>query len=114
MPYSEIGEFANIGVLFVCPQTGHWSYKLETQKHKRLTDFFKGLTQAVYQNAVSTIEAELIRLQKLHVNSNPDTLLAAFNIAVHPREAIIRFSEPRGRLTDNPEQELNRIFDHYV
>lgn len=114
MPYSETGEFANIGVLLVCPQTGHWIYKLETQKHKRYTDFFDGLTHAVYRDAVHTIEAELKRLQKVNINFTPDSLLNAFNIAVHPREAIIRFSEPRGRLTDNPEQELATIFNHYV
>ena len=114
MPYSETGEFANIGVLLVCPHTGHWIYKLETQKHKRYTDFFDGLTHAVYRDAVHTIEAELKRLQKVNITYTPDSLLNAFNIAVHPREAIIRFSEPRGRLTDNPEQELLALFNHYV
>jgi len=114
LPYSETGEFANIGVLLVCPQTGQWIYKLETQKYKRYTDFFQGLEHHVYREAVATIEAELKRVQKLNAGATADQLLNAFNFTVHPREAIIRFSEPRGRLTDNPEQELINLFGHYV
>jgi hypothetical protein len=113
MPYSETGEFANIGVLLVCPQTGLWGYKFET-KPKRYTDFFDGLTRNLYREAVNTLESELKRLQKTQVNSTPDFLLNAFNSVIHPREAILKFSEPRGRLTDNPEQELHNLFDHYV
>lgn len=114
LPYSEAGEFANVGVLLVCPQTGHWIYKLETQKYKRYTDFFKGLEAHVYRDAVATIEAELKRLQKLNTAATADQLLNAFNFTVHPREAIIRFSEPRGRLADNPEKELMELFGHFV
>jgi hypothetical protein len=114
LPYSETGEFANIGILLVCPQTGHWIYKLETQKYKRYTDFFKGLDHHVYRDAVAMIEAELKRLQNLSAGATADQLLNTFNFTVHPREAIIRFSEPRGRLTDNPEQELVNLFGHYV
>jgi hypothetical protein len=114
LPYNETGEFANIGVLLVCPQTGHWIYKLETQKHKRYTDFFEGLEHHVYRDAVNVINDELKRLQKLATEATPDQLLNTFNFTVHPREAIIRFSEPRGRLTNNPEKELADLFAHYV
>jgi hypothetical protein len=114
LPYSETGEFANIGVLLVCPQTGHWIYKLETQKYRRYTNFFQGLEHHVYRDAVATIEAELKRVQKINTGAMADQLLNAFNFTVHPREAIIRFSEPRGRLTDDPEQELINLFGHYV
>lgn len=114
LPYNETGEFANIGVLLVCPQTGHWIYKLETQKYKRYTDFFKGLDHHVYRDAVNVISDELKRLQKLATEATADQLLNTFNFTVHPREAIIRFSEPRGRLTNNPEQELADLFAHYV
>lgn len=114
LPYSETGEFANIGILLICPQTGQWIYKLETQKYKRYTDFFKGLEHHVYREAVTTIEAELKRLQKINETMTGDQLVNVFNFTVHPREAIIRFSEPRGRLTNNPEQELIDLFNHYV
>ena len=114
LPYNETGEFANIGVLLICPQTGHWIYKLETHKYKRYTDFFEGLEHHVYREAVMTIDAELKRLEKLATATTADQLLNTFNFTIHPREAIIRFSEPRGRLTDNPEQELVNLFGHYV
>lgn len=114
LPYSETGEFANIGVLLVCPQTGHWIFKLETQKYTRYTNFFQGFDRQVYRDAIATIEAELNRVQKLNIGATADQLLNAFNFTTHPREAIIRFSEARGRLTDNPEQDLVNLFDHYV
>jgi len=114
LPYSETGEFANIGVLLICPQTGQWIYKLETQKYRRYTDFFKGLGHLVYREAVTTIEAELKRLQKINAEISGDQLVNIFNFTVHPREAIIRFSEPRGRLANNPEHELIDLFNHYV
>lgn len=114
LPYSETGEFANIGIVLVCPQTGQWLYKLETQKYKRYTDFFNGLDHRIYRNAVVAIEAELQRLQRLTENTSPEQLQNIFDFTMHPREAIIRFSEPRGRLTDNPTQEIEKLFEHYV
>ena len=38
----------------------------------------------------------------------------AFTSLVHPREAIIRFCPARARLTDDPEAELQRLFNKYV
>ena len=28
-PYSETGEFANVGVVLVCPETGFFDFKLQ-------------------------------------------------------------------------------------
>ncbi len=36
-PYRETGEFANAGVVLMCPETGHFDFKLQTphQTHHR-------------------------------------------------------------------------------
>ena len=114
MPYAETGEFANIGIVLICPQTGFFDFTLETAKHQRYTDFFKELTKPIYREATRAIEAELTRLQKMLVTASPDTVLNTIMAAIHPREAIIRFSEPRGRLVAAPAQALNDLFKHYV
>ena len=117
-PHVETGEFANVGVVLMCPQTGYFDFKLQTRKHKRVTDFFDELPRDVYLRAVQGIGSELRRVAKLvateRAEGRPDFMREIFEGLVHPREAIIRFSKPRVRLTDDPAQELVRKFDHYV
>jgi hypothetical protein len=114
MPYTETGEFANIGILLICPQTRFFGFKLEINKYQRYTNFFRELTQPIYREATSAIEAELTRLQKTLITASPEILLNAFTAAIHPREAIIRFGEQRGRLVDSPDKALDDLFNHYV
>jgi hypothetical protein len=114
VPYAETGEFANIGVLLVCPETGFLGFKLETQKHKRYTSFFSGLTASLYRDAMKAISAELKRLQQALSHATPETLLNSFTAAIHPREAIIQFSPVRGRLIQDPAKALQQLFEHYV
>jgi len=117
-PYTETGEFANVGIVLVCPQTGYFDFKLQTRKHKRITDFFDELPRHVYLRAVQGIGNELKRVAQIvaaeREQRRPDFLREVFEGLVHPREAIIRFSQPRVLLTDDPAQELVRKFDHYV
>lgn len=118
MPYTETGEFANVGVVLMCPQTGYFDFRLQTRKHKRITDFFDELPRNVYLRAMQGIASELKRIAKImedtHATGRPDLLREVFEGMVHPREAILRFGKPRVVLTDDPAQELARKFDHYV
>jgi hypothetical protein len=117
-PYTETGEFANVGVVLICPQTGYFDFKLQTRKYKRITDFFAELPRNVYLRAMQGIGSELRRIAKVladnHKNGCPDLMREVFEGLVHPREAIVRFSKPRVVLTTNPAEELVAKFDHYV
>lgn len=117
-PYTETGEFANIGVVLVCPQTGYFDFLLQTRKSKRVTDFFDELPRDVYLRAVQGIRTELLRLSDVvREASDPtrvDFVRGLFERLVHPREAIIRFSAPRVLIADDPAAELRKQFDHYV
>ncbi len=33
LPYTETGEFANVGVVLACPATGYFGFKLETRRY---------------------------------------------------------------------------------
>jgi hypothetical protein len=119
VPYLETGEFANVGVVMVCPQTGYYGFKLQKpQKSKRITGFFDELPRTVFARAVQGIRAELQRIDELvrrqQATGSPERLRELFEALVHPREAIIRFSAPRVVLTDDPGRELAAKFDHYV
>lgn len=118
VPYAETGEFANVGIVLTCPQTGYFSFKLQTKKYARITAFFSELNSQIYRDAVRAIGTELDRIkllvEKFDTPSRPDTIRQTFTHLVHPREAIIRFGEPRAILTDEPEVELKQLFNHYV
>ena len=119
VPYSETGEFVNAGVVLVCPKTGYFDFRLQTRKYARVTAFFDELEAKVYLTAIRVIQGEMERVRDLLARTDPtagtdELTRAAFTSLVHPREAIIRFSPVRVLLTEAPEAELERLFEHYV
>ena len=118
VPYTETGEFANIGVVLTCPQTGYFDFLLQNRRSKRVTQFFDALDRRFYLRAVKTIEEELFRLKnathRIHDSSKADALRTMFTGLVQPREAIVRFSTARVLLTSDPARALEEKFDHYV
>jgi hypothetical protein len=119
MPYSETGEFANVGIVLACPTTGFFGFQLQIRKHRRVTAFFDELMPDVYRTALKMIQGELERVQHI-VWELPDTPARADQIRAlmdgltHPREALVRFGATRPLLTADPRAELKRLFDHYV
>lgn len=119
VPYSEAGEFANVGVVLICPEPGYFNFQLQTRKSARVTAFFDKLKPAVYLTAIKVIQGELARIGEAVANAPSAESRASyrrelFSGLVHPREAIVRFGTPRAVLTDSPKHELKRLFDHYV
>lgn len=118
VPYSETGEFANVGVVLVCPESGFFDFRLQTRKYARVTRFFDELSADVYRTSIQVIFGELARVQQLTKElartDLVDQLRVLFENLVHPREAIIRFGQARAVLASSPEQELQDLFDHYV
>lgn len=125
LPYAETGEFANVGIVLTCPQTGYFNFKL--LKHvRRISAFFEELDAAIFKNTYKTFFAELTRLNLVLANTPgedagqdvpmPKKALAKhlFTELVRPREAMIRFDEPRVVLTDEPDEKLIELYEHYV
>lgn len=117
-PYRETGEFANAGVVLMCPESGYFGFKLQTRRTKRITDFFDELPRSFYVRAVKAMEDELQRVAGV-VTQAPPTGRAAylrqvFDSLIHPREALVRFAPPRAVMTVNPVTELERQFEHCV
>lgn len=118
VPYAETGEFANIGVVLTCPQTGFFGYLLQNRRSKRVTDFFGALDRGFYKSAVRAVEEELSRIRTsahlMPLESKPGALRGVMDSLVRPREAMIRFSQSRVLLTADPAAELKSKFEHYV
>jgi Protein of unknown function (DUF3037) len=118
-PYRETGEFANAGVVLLCPETGYFDFKLQTRRTKRITDFFDELPREFYLRAVKAMGDELQRVaqsvaEAAHHPGRADHLRHLFDSLIHPREAMVRFSAPRAVMTADPEAELIKQFDHQV
>lgn len=117
VPYSETGEFVNAGVVLACPQTAYFGFRLQIKKQARVNAFFKELAPKVYPAAIGVIKTEMERVRDILLAqpAGADEMVrTAFTSLVHPREAIIRFCPARALLTDDPETELEQLFDKYV
>jgi hypothetical protein len=123
MPFIETGEFANIGVVMMEPKEGYFGYKLQTKRVKRITQFFEDLDANVFRNATNELKVELDRVHNTLKAHGFDRRLKTNNVGfatglfaevLRPRETIIRFSQPRAVLADNPKEALKQLYDFYV
>lgn len=114
LPYTETGEFANVGVVLACPTTGYFNFKLETRRYARYTHFFRELDKLIYLRAIAALRDEMERMRKMQDGANAETVRDVFTALVHPREAILRFGEPRALLAEEPAQALEQLYGHYV
>jgi ribosomal protein L14 len=124
LPYAETGEFANVGIVLTCPQTGYFDFKLLTRV-RRISAFFEELETSIFKNVRKSFTAELTRVRAVltAARANDDQQLAPTNKAlvthlfaeiVRPREAMIRFDDTRVVLTENPDEKLTELYEHYV
>ncbi|MEA3640663.1 MAG: DUF3037 domain-containing protein [Lamprobacter sp.] len=123
MPYVETGEFANVGILMMAPAAGYFGFELLTRRHGRITTFFEELDAKVFQRAMVEFKEELERVHTLLKSQGFDRHLKTNNIefakrmfaeVLRPRETIVRFSEQRVVLADDPAQTLKELFAFYV
>lgn len=118
MPHSDTEEFVNIGIVVACPQTGFFGFRMEAAKHKRVTDFFDGLSPEMYSAAVRVMSAELERVKEQLERQQGEDIArrtrALFDSATHAREAQVKFSKARVAVAASPEAELNRLYEHYI
>jgi Protein of unknown function (DUF3037) len=118
LPYLETGEFANVGIVMSCPEIGFFDFKLLI-KVRRITAFFEELDAGIYRRARSDFQQELQRIRNaldLEHGGTKDIDLARhlFFELTRPREVMLRFEETRVVLAENPAQQLEELFGHYV
>jgi hypothetical protein len=114
LPYPETGEFVNIGVVLFA-NNGEFHYKVESTR-QRVTRFFKTLDHRVYIRARDEVTEEFTRLKHFFGSHKGETPLLAstFKHLIHPRETMMRFSNPGTVTTENIPSVMTQLFDHYV
>ncbi|WP_440981383.1 DUF3037 domain-containing protein [Shinella sumterensis] len=123
-PHVETEEFANIGIVLVAPRASYLDFRLETRRLGRLTSFFDSVEGATIRGVLKSYYTELKRIRDLagHTGNGQrrfefelsDNAEHLFHALTKDREGIIRFSEVRFAMTDNPKSKLDELFDYYV
>lgn len=117
MPFIETGEFANVGIVLFCPETGNFCFQISDNKTRKINSFFSPIPGRIYPNGIKEINEELLRIEKLiRETHQKDRYFAAklFHELVREREATFRFSKIRGVLADDMKQKADELFTYYV
>jgi hypothetical protein len=118
LPYRETGEFVNVGVVLFCRDAGFFDVALETQKRRRVTDFFPELDKELFSTGRQTFNQELRRIKQLLCADDrklaDEARLTIFRELVRPRESVFRFSEIGTVLAEDPAKKLAELFNRFV
>ncbi|WP_439884458.1 DUF3037 domain-containing protein [Pseudomonas syringae] len=114
LPYPETGEFVNIGVVLLATN-GEFHYQLDRTR-QRVTRFFKTLDHKVYLRAREEVRSELARLEGFFTERKGEigSAISAFKHLIHPRETMMRFSDPGSIATNEIKKTLAELYEHYV
>ncbi len=123
-PHVETEEFANVGIVLVAPRLSYLDFRLETRRLGRLTGFFDSLEPITIRSVLKNYNAELKRIRDLagHTGDGQtrfefeltDNAEHLFHALTKDREGIIRFSDVRFAMSENPRAKLEELFDYYV
>lgn len=118
LPYRETGEFVNVGVVLFCRDAGFFDVALETQRRRRVTDFFPELDRELFSQGRQTFNLELRRIKQMLCADDSklanDARINIFRELVRPRESVFRFSEIGTVLAEDPAKKLAELFDRFV
>ncbi|MGK9617065.1 DUF3037 domain-containing protein, partial [Salmonella enterica subsp. enterica] len=84
----------NIGIVLIA-NNDDFRFKIE-KKRQRITNFFPSLEAKIFVRARREIDVELARLSSFLTVNREDVslLLSTFKHLIHPRETMMRFSDP--------------------
>lgn len=112
-PYAETEEFANIGVVMCAPKENYFDFQLTKRNDSRVRNFFHD--DAIFPVAKDAIlrEIQFAKAQASQIIS-PQHLAQFFRYFTAKKESIFQFSTVRVVLSNNPKDELGRIYNKYV
>jgi len=122
-PFIETGEFANIGIIMMAPKYNFFDFQLATKRYARITRFFDDIDASVYKKTINNFKIEMKRITDTlnshsfhnHSNNRSDSFSNdIFSEITRDRETIIRFSNIRTVLANDPQDKLTELFEYYV
>lgn len=123
MPFVETGEFANVGVVMFAPNARYFGFKLLGNRYARVTSFFEQMDAKVFRASMSTLREELQRIDGMLKQMGTDRRLKTLDRdgavrlwgeIIKPRETMLRFSESRVVLAEEPRAKMLELFEYYV
>lgn len=124
LPYREVGEFVNVGVVVHCPQTDYFGYRLVPLKRTgRVTGFFPELDAKLFKAGLQGIARELTRVQANHrLLPTKDEVapeiakeqVKHFREVIRRREGLLHFGDAGTLVADTPEEALDHLFGRFV
>lgn len=114
LPQADAGEFANIGLVLACPDTGFFGFRL-IKKQRRVTQFFEEVTRELLTKLRKELTVELGHVgQVLAAKHSRAKRLQVMQELAKPRETLVRYSPLRTLMTEDPIADLDRLFMRYV
>ena len=120
MPHPETREFANVGVVMLCPQENFFGFRL-LKKYGRVTRFFEQMDNSVYIEGKRIFQDELVRLQQIfNTNIEGNREATGFNATrlfaelTREREGIFRFDAAATVLATDAKEKLNELYMFYI
>jgi len=120
MPHPETREFANVGIVVLCPAEKFFGFRL-LKKYGRVTRFFEQMDKRIFIDGKKVFQDELVRIQQMVLHSLNDKTRATtmdvirlFADLTRDREAIFRFDHPAVALTENAKATLDELYKYYV
>ena len=114
LPQADAGEFANIGVVLACPETGYFGFRL-MKKQRRVTQFFEEITRDLLTKLRKELTAELNHVHGMVADRYVRAeLVQVMQDLAKPRESLVRYAPLRGLMTEDPAQDLEKLFERYV
>lgn len=123
MPFVETGEFANVGVVMFAPNARYFGFKLLGNRYARVTNFFEQMDAKVFRASMSTFREELQRIDGMLKQMGTDRRLKTLDRdgavrlwgeIIKPRETMLRFSDSRVVLAEEPRAKMLELFEYYV
>lgn len=114
-PFIETGEFANIGIILLCPDNGEVHYKLAPTRFGRITQFFHDMDKEDYRFAITSLEAELARIKELmqYYGGAPGAQ-QIFDDVTRQKSTMLSFTEPRPLKTHAIGNKVEELFNYHV
>ena len=120
MPHPETREFANVGVVLLCPQENFFSFRL-LKKYGRVTRFFEQLDNKIYIEGKRIFQDELIRIKKMFSadignvqDAKVTNAIRLFADLTRKREGIFRFDAPATVMAVDAQNKLEELYLFYV
>lgn len=123
MPFVETGEFANVGVVMFAPNARYFGFKLLGNRYARVTNFFEQMDAKVFRASMGTFREELQRIDGMLKQMGTDRRMKSLDRdgavrlwgeIIKPRETMLRFSDSRVVLAEEPRAKMLALFEYYV